>query len=135
MLPMGIALAKTEAATLLAGGIVSLLGNFGSLALLAGICVVTIVLTQAMNGAAVAAIIGPVAIRLSEQTGANPRSFMMAVALCASMAFVTPLGHAVNVLVMGPGGYNFRDYMKIGLPMTVFLFLSLLLILPMVWRL
>jgi di/tricarboxylate transporter len=135
MLPMGIALAKTEAATLLAGGIVSLLGNFGPLALLAGICLVTVGLTQAMNGAAVAAVLGPVAIRLAEQTGANPRSFMMAVALSASMAFITPLGHAVNVLVMGPGGYNFRDYLKIGLPMTVFLFLSLLLILPLVWGL
>jgi Di- and tricarboxylate transporters len=135
MLPMGIALAKTDAAALLAGGMVSLLGNFGPLALLAGICIVTVILTQAMNGAAVAAVIGPVAIHISEQTGSNPRSFVMAVALSASMAFITPLGHAVNLLVMGPGGYNFRDYLKIGLPMTIFLFLTLLFILPMVWGL
>lgn len=135
MLPMGIALAKTDAAALLAGGMVSLLGNFGPLALLAGICIVTVILTQAMNGAAVAAVIGPVAIHIAEQTGSNPRSFVMAVALSASMAFITPLGHAVNLLVMGPGGYNFRDYLKIGLPMTIFLFLTLLFILPMVWGL
>jgi len=105
------------------------------LALMAGICLVTVILTQAMNGAAVAAIIGPVAIHIAEQTGANPRSFIIAVAMSASMAFITPLGHAVNVLVMGPGGYNFRDYLKIGLPMTVFLFLALLLILPLIWGL
>ena len=135
MLPMGIALAKTDAAGLLAGGMIALLGKFGPLALMAGICLVTVILTQAMNGAAVAAIIGPVAIHIAEQTGANPRSFIIAVAMSASMAFITPLGHAVNVLVMGPGGYNFRDYLKIGLPMTVFLFLAMLLILPLIWGL
>ena len=135
MLPMGIALTKTNAADLMAGEVVSLLGGYGSLALLAGLFIATALMAQAVNGAVVAAVVGPVAIRVAEQTNTNPRALVMGVALAASMAFITPLGHPVNVLVMSPGGYNFRDYMKVGLPLSVILFLVVMIFLPLFWHL
>jgi di/tricarboxylate transporter len=135
MLPMGMALSKTNAASLMANSVVGLLGGFGPLVLLGGLFIVTVLLTQAVNGAVVAAVLGPIAIDIARQTNVNPRGLAMGVALAASMAFMTPLGHPVNVLVMSPGGYNFRDYLKIGLPLTVILFVVAMILLPVYWKL
>jgi len=135
MLPMGIAMAKTGAAALLTRWLVAALGGAGAVGLLAGLVALAIVLTQVMNGAAVAAILAPVAIQTAQQVGANPRAMAMGVALATSMAFLTPLGHPVNVLVMGPGGYRFRDYFRVGLPLTILLFVLIVALLPLVWRL
>jgi di/tricarboxylate transporter len=88
-----------------------------------------------MNGAAVAAVMAPIAIQAAQNIGADPRAMAMGVALATSMAFLTPLGHAVNVLVMGPGGYSFRDYFKVGLPLTLLLFVMIVLLLPLFWPL
>lgn len=135
ILPMGIALTKTNAAGTLANGIVSVLGPFGPIALLAGLLFATVFLVQGLNNAAVAAIIGPIAIQVAQQVGINPRALTMGVALATSMAFITPLGHPVNVLVMSPGGYNFRDFIKIGVPLTIILFFVVMIVLPIVWQL
>lgn len=135
MLPMGLAMTKTGAADLLTGWLIAALGGAGAVGLLAGLVALAILLTQVMNGAAVAAVLAPVAIRTAEQIGANPRAMAMGVALATSMAFLTPLGHPVNVLVMGPGGYRFRDYFKIGLPLTVLIFLMIVGLLPLIWKL
>lgn len=135
MLPMGIAITKTGAAALLADWLVAFLGVSGPLVLLAGLFVVTTLLTQAMNGAAVAAVMAPIAIHAAQSIGADPRAMVMGVALASSMAFLTPLGHAVNVLVMGPGGYSFRDYFRVGLPLTLLLSIVIMLLLPLFWPL
>ncbi|HEX3102151.1 MAG TPA: SLC13 family permease, partial [Pyrinomonadaceae bacterium] len=135
MLPMGLALTKTNAAGLMANGVVSVLGPYGALAVLAGMFIVTVLLTQAVNGAVVVAVIAPVAISVAQQANINPRSLAMGVALAASMAFMTPLGHPVNVLVMSPGGYNFRNYVKVGLPLSIILFIAIMILLPLYWTL
>jgi di/tricarboxylate transporter len=135
MLPMGIALTKTNAAGLAAGGIFEAVGRFGAFPLVAAIFIATVILTQMVNGAVAAAIVGPVAVSIAQQADMNPRSVVMAVAMACSMAFITPLGHAVNVLVMSPGGYSFRDYVKVGLPLTVILSAVVLIVLPVVWGL
>jgi len=135
MLPMGVALSKTNAAGLIAGQVYGVLGAYGSLALLAGLFVVTAVLTQAVNGAVAAAILGPVAISIAQQANINPRSLVMGVAMATSMAFITPLSHPVNILVMSPGGYSFRDYFRIGAPLTLLLFIMVLIFLPLFWPL
>ncbi|MCC6327451.1 MAG: SLC13 family permease [Acidobacteria bacterium] len=122
MLPMGIALSKTNAAAWLASHLVAAIGGFGSLALLASLFLVTALLVQTVNGAVVATVMGPLAISIAEQSGIDPRALAMGVAVAASMAFITPLGHPVNVLVMGPGGYSFRDFVRVGLPMAGILF-------------
>ena len=130
MLPLGVALNKTGASTLFADAILSALGNAGHLALLASFVLLTVALTQIINGAAAVTVIAPIAIATSQQVGMDPRSVAMAVALASSMAFMSPLGHSVNVMVMGAGGYTFKDYAKVGIPLTVLLVILLLLILP-----
>ncbi len=133
MLPMGIALSKTNAAAWLASHMIATIGDFGSLALLASLFLVTALLVQTVNGAVVATVMGPLAISIAEQSGIDPRALGMGVAVAASMAFITPLGHPVNVLVMGPGGYSFRDFVRVGAPMAVILFVVSMTFLYLFW--
>lgn len=135
MLPLGTAMAQTGAAALLAEGLTSFLGAAGPLALLAGFMALTALLAQAMSGAVVAAVMAPIAITAAQSIGANPRALAMGVALATSMTFITPLGHPVNVLVMGAGGYRFSDYARVGLPLTLLLFAVMLVVLPLFWPL
>jgi di/tricarboxylate transporter len=130
MLPLGLALSESGAAALVAEGLTRALGPWGPTALLGGTFLASAFLTQAVAGPAVAAIMGPVGIQTALQAGIDPRAMGMAVALACSMAFVTPLGHPVNVLVMGPGGYRFADYRRVGLPMAVVLAVVILALLP-----
>lgn len=134
MLPMGIALSKTPAAEMLGSWVVATLGGFGAVGLMAGLFFITVLMVQAVSGAVVAAVVAPVAIRVAEQSSVDPRAMAMGVALATSMAFITPLGHAVNLLVLSPGGYSFRDYVKVGLPLTVILFIVAMIFLPMFWK-
>ncbi len=131
MLPVGIALNKTGASSILANGILSTLHGSGQLVLLAGFVLLTVALTQIINGAAAVTVIAPVAIAASQRVGMDPRTVAMAVALASSMAFMSPLGHSVNVLVMGAGGYTFRDYARVGIPLTILLVALLILGLPL----
>jgi di/tricarboxylate transporter len=135
MLPLGLAMTKSGAASLLADKLVTALGPVGPLASLAGLFLLTTVLTQAMNGAAVATVVAPIAIHAAQQTGLDPRTLAMGVALASSVAFLTPLGHPVSVLVMGPGGYCFRDYLKVGWALTLLLFGVVMIFLPIFWPL
>jgi di/tricarboxylate transporter len=133
MLPLGIALAKTGAASDLVNQIVRLSGAINPMALLAGILIMASLLTQFINNAAVAAIMTPIVIELAQRMGLNPRAMVMGLAMAISMTFLTPFAHPVNVLVMGPGGYRFRDYLRVGLPLTVLLVAVLLGLLPVIW--
>ncbi|MBP1703251.1 MAG: TrkA-C domain protein [Chloroflexi bacterium] len=135
MLPLGMAMTKTGATALFANALISVVGPYGPRALLLGLMAITVLLSQAMKGAAVSAVVAPIAIIAGQQTGVDPRALAMGVALATSMAFITPLGHPVNILMMGPGGYRFRDFFKVGLPLTVLLFIVVLVILPIFWPL
>jgi len=136
MLPMGIALNKTGAAAELAGFLVNALGHFGPLVLLAGFFGFTVVLTQLIpGGAATPLVVGPIAISAAQHVGADPRAFAMAVALAVSTSFLTPFAHPVNVLVMGPGGYRFRDYVRLGLPLVALTFSLVMVLLPRLYPL
>ena len=135
MLSLGVAMAKTGAAGFLADQLLALLGPAGPLCVLAGLTLLATLLTQAMHGAAVASVVAPMAIQAAQRLGVDPRALAMGVALGTSMAFITPLGHPVNVLVMGPGGYRFRDYLRVGLPLALLLLALVLLLLPLFWPL
>lgn len=135
MLPLGLAMTKTGATSLFASSLIDMLGPFGPHALLLGMLVITVLLSQAMKGAAVSAVIAPIAIQAAEQLGVDPRSLAMGVALATSMAFITPLGHPVNILMMGPGGYTFRDFLRVGVFLTILLFIVVMLVLPLFWPL
>jgi di/tricarboxylate transporter len=132
MLPVGIALDKTGGAALLAEKIVAIIGNTNPFTLLACFVLMTVLLTQIVNGPSAVTVIAPIAILTAQKSGMEPRSLAMAVALASSMAFMSPLGHAVNIMVMGAGGYSFRDYLRVGFPLTIFLLIILLVILPLV---
>jgi di/tricarboxylate transporter len=133
MLPLGLAMTKTGATALFANTLTDILGPYGPLALLLGLLTLTILLSQALKGAAVSAVIAPIAIQAARQLGVDPRAMAMGVALATSMAFITPLGHPVNILMMGPGGYRFKDFFKVGLPLTVLLFVVMIIVLPIFW--
>jgi di/tricarboxylate transporter len=132
-LPLGIALEKTGTAQFLAGFLVESLGGVGPTALLAGFFILTNLLTQFMSNAASTVLIAPIAIGAAEQMGSEPHALLMAVALAASAGFLTPVAHQSNVLVMGPGGYRFSDYLKAGLPFVLITFLAAVVMLPLLW--
>jgi di/tricarboxylate transporter len=132
MLPLGVALNNTGASSMFANMILSSLGGSGYLALLGGFVILTVALTQVINGVAAVTVIAPIAIATAQKVGMEPRSVAMAVALASSMAFISPLGHSVNILVMGAGGYTFKDYARAGIPLTVLLVLILMIVLPIV---
>ena len=135
VLPLGVAMSKTGAAALVGAQVLEWVQPFGALGLLAGLFLVGTLLTQVMHGAAVAAILAPIAVDVGLQTGLDPRALAMGVALATSMAFITPLGHPVNILIMTPGGYRFKDFMRVGLPLAVIIFLLVMLLLPIFWPL
>jgi di/tricarboxylate transporter len=132
MLPVGIAMTKTGVANALGEGLVTLLGGLGSLAVAGGLLLVTMLLTQVMSGPAVAVILAPIAIHAAEALQVDPRALALAVAYGCSLAFMTPLGHPVNVLVMGPGGYKFGDFLRAGVLLALILIAVILVLLPTV---
>jgi di/tricarboxylate transporter len=135
MLPVSIAMNRTGAAEYMGQLLVSGLAPWGPVVLMAGIFVATTLLTQVMPGQVTAVVLAPIAISAAQKFGMNPYALAMAVALGTSMAFLTPLGHPVNILVMGTGGYKFSDYFKVGALLTLVLFVVVLVFLPIFWPL
>lgn len=133
MIPMSIALEVTGGAQFLANGLVNTFGSIGPLALLGGIFLVTTLFSQVINNTATAVLIAPIVLKAAIDMNISPYPVLMAVAVSASTAFLTPIGTTTNLMVMTPGGYRFNDYVKVGLPMVlIFLFLTLLLV-PLIW--
>jgi di/tricarboxylate transporter len=132
-LPLGIAMEKTGTAQFLADMMINSVGGLGPMALLAGFYILTNLLTQFMSNAASSVLIAPIAIEAANRVGGDPRALLMAVAVAASAGFLTPVAHQSNVMVMGPGGYRFSDYLKVGLPLNVLLFVAIMLVLPLIW--
>jgi di/tricarboxylate transporter len=135
MLPMGIAMENTGTAQLMADWIVELIGGWGALAVLVGIYIMTGLLTEVMSNAAATVLVTPIAIDAALRLGAEPRSFVIGVVLAASTSFLMPIGHQVNVIIFGPGGYRFSDYTRVGVLLNVILLLVVILTLPIVWPL
>jgi di/tricarboxylate transporter len=130
MLPLGIAMEKTGTAQFLADGMIDLVGGLGPRGVLLGLFVLTTALTAFMSNAAAAVLVAPIAIQTAFSLGVAPYAFVMGVAISASNSFVTPIGHQSCVLVYGPGGYRFFDFTRVGLPMTVLIWLLMVLFLP-----
>lgn len=135
MLPAGIALTRSGAVEWLSQRFVAALAGWGPLALAGGMYLLAMLLAQVMSGQVAAVVLAPVAIVVAQHVGADPRAIAMAAALGCSTSFLTPTGHPVNVFVMGPGGYRFRDFLRVGLPLTLLLFVTVLGVLPWFWPL
>jgi len=119
MIPIGSALEASGGTTLLANGLVGLAQGFSPVLVLVLLIIVTMTLSDVMNNVATAVIAAPVALDISERLGTNPDPFLMGVAVAASCAFLTPIGHKNNTLILGPGGYDFGDYWRMGLPLEL----------------
>jgi di/tricarboxylate transporter len=135
MLPLGIAMQTSGTAQLLADTVLSPLGRLGDLPLIGGLFVLSLVACQVMPTAVVVVLMAPVALAAAASTGVSPYPVIMAVAVGASSSFLSPVGHPANLLIMAPGGYRFKDYIRVGLPLAFVVLLIVLLFLPVFWPL
>ena len=119
MIPIGSALQSTGGTALIAGGIVDLSAGYSPVVVLTLLIIVTMTLSDVMNNTATAVIAAPIALEIATRLEVNPDPFLMGVAVAASCAFLTPIGHKNNTLIMGPGGYRFGDYWRMGLPLEI----------------
>lgn len=135
MLPLGVAIDKTGAAELLATGIMSTVGGYGPWIVVASLYLITSIATTIIPTSALVVLMAPIVLKSCSDLGISPQSGMMAVALAASASFTSPISHPANILVMGPGGYRFVDYIKVGAPLAIVVFIIAMLTLPIFWPL
>ncbi|UIJ70420.1 SLC13 family permease [Aurantimonas sp. HBX-1] len=119
MLPLGLAVETTGAASVLAGGLMTLLPEHDALVLSSALLVIAVAITPFVNNASTAVILGPIALGVAAAAGIPPEPLLIAVALGASIDFLTPIGHHNNTIVMGLAGYRFVDFIKVGWPVTI----------------
>jgi di/tricarboxylate transporter len=135
MLPLGLAMQQTGAANLIAEGVLQVAGSLGPWGIIVGLYLVTAVATMVIPTAALVVLMAPIVLKASADMGISPQTSMMAMAIAASASFTSPISHPANLLVMGPGGYRFKDYVKIGVPLTILVMIVTMLVLPWVWPL
>ena len=135
MLPLGTAMQDTGAATYLAGQVMLFLGDAGPWPVIMGLYVLTAMATMIIPTAALVVLMSPIVISAMADMGLQPETAMMAIAMAASASFTSPISHPANILVMGPGGYRFIDYLKVGVPLTIVVFITVMVLLPILWPL
>jgi di/tricarboxylate transporter len=135
MLPIGTALVATGLASAIGELFTTALAAAGPIALVAGLYLFAVLVTQLVGGQVGALLLGPIAISAAVHTGVDPHAVGVAVAIGCSAAFLTPIAHPVNLLMMGPGGYTFGDFFRVGLGLLVVCFLTLLGVAVLYWRL
>jgi di/tricarboxylate transporter len=133
MIPLSTAMTKTGAADLVAQNLVSVIGGFGPYALLAGLFLITAVLGQLISNMATALIVIPIAAAAASDLGISVQPVLMSVTVAAAAAFLTPVATPVNMMVMGPGGYRFGDYWKLGLVFMALFFVVAVFLVPVFW--
>ena len=134
VLPLGIALDKTGAAQMISEFLVSILEPIGPKAVLSGFFLFTMLMTNVVSKQAAAALFAPIAVHSASAIGVSPRPFLLAVAYAASLSFITPVGHQVNTMVYNPGRYKFTDFVKIGTPLSILVWIVVSLLLPLFWN-
>ena len=135
LLPLGLAMEQTGTARWLADQVVIQVGQSSPMLILAALFLLTSLLTSFVSNAATTVLMVPIGLDAAANLGASPYAFVMAVVLAASTSFVTPVGHQVNVIILGPGGYRFRDYVKVGLGLNVLMLILAIFVLPIFWPL
>jgi di/tricarboxylate transporter len=135
MLPLGTAMQESGAATYLANQVMSMLGDAGPWPVIMGLYILTAMATMIIPTAALVVLMSPIVLSAMSDMGVQPETAMMAVAMAASASFTSPISHPANILVMGPGGYRFVDYLKVGVPLTIVVFITVMVLLPILWPL
>jgi len=129
---LGNAMFKTGAAT--ANALVEQVGNH-PWAMLAIIYLITVILTEMITNNAAAILMFPIALSSAEQLGSNPLPFIITIMIAASASFITPIGYQTNLMVVGPGGYQSKDFLKIGVPMSLIIGTTAITLIPIIWPL
>lgn len=135
MLPLGTAMYETGAARYLSYQLVSLLGESGPWNVVLGFYFMTALCTMIIPTAALVVLMSPIVLTAMAELGVQPQPAMMAIAIAAGASFLSPISHPANILVMGPGGYRFVDYMKVGIPLMFVVFVTAYFLMPIVWPL
>jgi di/tricarboxylate transporter len=135
LIPVGGALQSTGATDLIADNVLQLTAGLPVAAVMVIIMVVTMTLSDILNNAATAVVMAPIAASIAQRLGVDADPFLMATAVAASCAFLTPIGHQNNALILGPGGYRFGDYWRMGLPLEVLVILVSVPVILLVWPL
>lgn len=133
MIPLSIALQETGGVEFIADVLVNSLGLWGPLALLAGVFALTTSFSQVINNTATAVLMAPIVIQAAASLGISPAPLLMTVAVSASTAFLTPIGTTTNLMVMNSGGYQFIDYMRVGLPLLLLFLVVSIFLIPIIW--
>jgi di/tricarboxylate transporter len=133
MIPLSTAMQETGAAALVAEGLVGALGGFGPHALVFGLVLLTVLFGQMISNMATAFIVIPIAVSIAAETGTSVLPLLMAVNVAAAASFLTPVATPANLMVMGPGGYRFGDYWKLGLPLALLSILVATILVPLIW--
>jgi di/tricarboxylate transporter len=134
LMPLSTAMVQSGAADLAAGQLVALTGGAGPRLFLAGLFVMTALLGQIMSNTATTLLMIPIALASAASMGVSPQPIMMSLCVAGAAAFLTPIATSTNLMVMGPGGYRFGDYWKLGLPLLVWFFVVAVFYVPLVWR-
>lgn len=116
---LGAAVSETGLDQRVAGGLLDSFGTFGTVGAIVGLLITTMVLTELITNAAAVVLAFPIAIDVAEQTGLDPRLLVIGIAVAGSASFLTPVGYQTNMMVYGPGGYRFSDYLRIGVPLSL----------------
>ena len=134
MLSVATAMDKTGAGKLIADTVVGMMGEHPNpIVLCAVLYLISNVLTQFMSNTASAALLAPIGISIAQSIGADPKPVLMSIGIAASMAYATPMATPPNTLVLGPGGFSFNDYVKVGLPLCIITFIASVAIIPIFW--
>ena len=132
---IGAAIERSGLAALAADGIVDAVSGLGPTAVLVGVTLATILLTELITNNAAAVLVFPIAVAAAQQMGADPRPFAIAITVAASASFLTPIGYQTNTMVYGLGGYRFGDYLRLGAPLTLLVLLAIAVFVPLFWSL
>ena len=135
MLPLGTAMQTTGAAEFLADQLMVFLGDAGPWPVIMGLYILTAMATMIIPTSALVVLMAPIVLSAMGDLGLAPETAMMAVAMAASASFTSPISHPANILVMGPGGYRFVDFLKVGVPLTIVVFITVMVLLPILWPL
>lgn len=133
LIPVGKALETTGGAQKIADGILSLGGNLHPILILTIVLVGTMFLSDLVNNATAAVLMVPIAVKIAQSLGASPDPFLMGVAIGASCPFLTPIGHQCNTIILGPGGYHFGDYWRVGLPLEIIIVIVAIPLITLFW--
>ncbi|MBX2998886.1 MAG: SLC13 family permease [Caldilineaceae bacterium] len=134
-IPLGLAMESTGLAAQIVQGVLAVTGGADPRIFLSIFYLLTSLLTELISNNAVAVLLTPIALQLAVTLGIDPKPLLIAIAFGASASFMTPMGYQTNAIVMGPGGYNFRDYLKFGMPLNLLMWITATIMIPLLWPL